>query len=78
MRGCALTWNADTWDRAWRFYTVPGDPAKGFQNSTMEIAAKTWNGEWWKAGGGCTAWGYIAYDHELDLFYLGLNQFALV
>ncbi len=35
-----------------RFYTVPGDPAKGFENEAMGRAAKTWTGEWWKLGGG--------------------------
>ena len=31
----------------WRFYTVPGNPAD-FENEAMEMAAKTWHGEWWK------------------------------
>ena len=31
------------------------------------MAAKTWTGEWWKAGGGGTVWDAIAYDPELDL-----------
>ena len=29
-------------------------------------AAKTWNGEWWKYGGGGTPWDGIAYDPELE------------
>jgi glucose dehydrogenase len=29
---------------------VPGDSAKGFENKAMEMAAKTWKGEWWKYG----------------------------
>ena len=33
----------------------------------MEMAAKTWNGEWWKLGGGGTVWDSMAYDPELDL-----------
>ena len=43
---------ATTGQRAWRFYTVPGDPAKGFENDAMRKAAETWSGEWWKMGGG--------------------------
>ena len=30
----------------------------------MEQAAKTWSGEWWKAGGGGTAWDPIVYDPD--------------
>jgi len=39
---------------------VPGNPAKGFEDKTQEMAAKTWKGEWWKAGGGGTAWDAMA------------------
>lgn len=31
---------------------MPGNPADGFESEAMEMAAKTWNGEWWKFGGG--------------------------
>jgi hypothetical protein len=32
---------------------VPGDPALGFENKAVEMAAKTWTGkEWWRQGGG--------------------------
>jgi quinohemoprotein ethanol dehydrogenase len=30
-----------------RWYIVPGDPSKA-ENKAMEMAAKTWKGEWWK------------------------------
>jgi hypothetical protein len=43
---------AETGALAWRFYTAPGDPSKPFENEVMEMAAKTWHGEWWKMGGG--------------------------
>ena len=40
----------------WRFYTVPGDPSKGPDSAAsdpiMAKAAATWNGQWWKLGGG--------------------------
>jgi hypothetical protein len=42
---------ANTGHLAWRFYTVPGDPAKPFENTAMKRAAATWDGEWWKLGG---------------------------
>ena len=31
---------------------VPGNPALGFENDAMEMAAKTWTGKWWELGGG--------------------------
>jgi len=30
----------------------------------MEMAAKTWSGEWWKGGGGGTVWEGLSYDPE--------------
>ena len=58
----------------WRTYTVPGDPAKGFESKAMESASKTWSGEWWKTGGGGTAWEGIVYDPDLDLLYFGTGN----
>ena len=40
----------------------------------MAQAAKTWNGEWWKLGGGGTVWDSMAYDPELDLLYIGTGN----
>ena len=37
----------------------------------MEMAAKTWHGEWWKYGGGGTVWHAITYDEEFNNVYLG-------
>jgi len=58
----------------WRFYTVPGNPADGFEDETQAMAAKTWHGEYWKAGGGGTAWDSMAYDPDLDLLYIGTGN----
>ena len=33
VRGYVTAYDAETGKQAWRFYTVPGDPAKGFENS---------------------------------------------
>ena len=38
------------------------------------VAAKTWNGQWWKYGGGGTPWDGIAYDPELNLVYVGTGN----
>lgn len=75
-RGFVSAYDADTGNLAWRFYTVPGNPADGFESSTMEMAAKTWSGEWWKYGGGGTAWDSFAYDDENELLYIGVGNGA--
>jgi hypothetical protein len=62
IRGYISAYDAETGKLAWRFYTVPGDPSKPFENKAMEMAAKTWSGEWWKLGGGGTTWDAISYD----------------
>jgi quinohemoprotein ethanol dehydrogenase len=46
-RGFFAAYDAMTGHLAWRFYTVPGDPAKGFENSAMRKAAATWDSDWW-------------------------------
>ncbi|HYS46987.1 MAG TPA: PQQ-binding-like beta-propeller repeat protein, partial [Rhizomicrobium sp.] len=74
VRGYISAFDAETGKRVWRFYTVPGDPSKGFESKAMEIAAKTWSGEWWKVGGGGTAWEGIVYDPSLDLLYFGTGN----
>lgn len=74
VRGYITAYEADTGEQAWRFFTVPGNPADGFESETMAMAAKTWTGEYWAAGGGGTAWDSMAYDPELDLLYVGVGN----
>jgi quinohemoprotein ethanol dehydrogenase len=74
VRGYVTAYDAETGRKLWRFYTVPGDPSKGFENKAMEMAAKTWTGEWWKYGGGGTAWDAITYDPKLKLIYIGVGN----
>ncbi|HVO14384.1 MAG TPA: PQQ-dependent dehydrogenase, methanol/ethanol family [Alphaproteobacteria bacterium] len=73
-RGYISAYDADNGKLIWRFYTVPGDPKLGFENKTMEMAAKTWSGEWWKQGGGGTVWNDMAYDPQLKLLYFGVGN----
>jgi quinohemoprotein ethanol dehydrogenase len=73
-RGFVSAFDAETGRRLWRFYTVPGDPKKGFENRAMKMAAKTWHGSWWKWGGGGTVWDAIAYDPQLRLVYIGVGN----
>jgi alcohol dehydrogenase (cytochrome c)/quinohemoprotein ethanol dehydrogenase len=74
VRGYVSAYDSETGKLAWRFYTVPGDPAKPFESPLLEKAAKTWSGDWWKLGGGGTVWNAMAYDPELDLLYIGTGN----
>jgi quinohemoprotein ethanol dehydrogenase len=74
VRGYVTAMDTETGEILWRFYTVPGNPADGFENDTMRMAADTWNGEWWALGGGGTVWDSMAYDPELDLLYIGTGN----
>ena len=74
VRGYVSAYDAKTGKQTWRFYTVPGNPADGFENEAMEMAAATWTGEWWKVGGGGTVWDSMAYDAQLDLLYIGVGN----
>jgi quinohemoprotein ethanol dehydrogenase len=74
VRGYVSSYDAATGKLQWRFYTVPGDPAKPFEQPILAQAAKTWTGEWWKIGGGGTVWDAIVYDPELDLLYIGVGN----
>ena len=78
VRGFVTAYDAATGKKLWRFYTVPGDPSKGpdgeASDSVMPMATRTWNGEWWKHGGGGTVWDSIVYDPKLKLVYLGTGN----
>jgi quinohemoprotein ethanol dehydrogenase len=74
VRGYVSAYDAKTGKLVWRFYTVPGDPSKPFEQPILAQAAKTWTGQWWKNGGGGTVWDAIVYDPELDLLYVGVSN----
>jgi len=76
VRGYVTAYDANTGAQKWRWFTVPGDPSKPFEDESMERAAKTWDpaGKWWEAGGGGTAWDSITYDPELNLMYVGTGN----
>ncbi len=76
VRGFFTAYDAITGEKAWRFYTVPRDPALGPQEQPeLEMALKTWTGDFWKkTGGGGTVWDGMAYDPELDLLYVAIGN----
>jgi len=76
VRGYVSAYDAQTGKLVWRFYTVPGDPTKPFEQPILKQAARTWTGDWWKIGGGGTVWDAIVYDPEVDLVYIGVGNGA--
>jgi len=64
---------------AWKAYSEgPDDQILVDPEKTTELgkpvgkdsSLKTWQGDQWKIGGGCT-WGWISYDPQLNLVYYG-------
>jgi PQQ-dependent dehydrogenase (methanol/ethanol family) len=76
VRGFFDAYDAKTGVRAWRFYTVPGDPSKPFEQPEFADWAKTWDAskKWWELGGGAPVWNGFAYDPESDIAYVGTGQ----
>jgi PQQ-dependent dehydrogenase (methanol/ethanol family) len=71
VRGYVSAYDAETGRLLWRFHTVPGDPAIGFENQSMQTAGATWSGQWWRVGGGGAVWNSIVYDPVTDFVYFG-------
>ncbi|KYK42987.1 MULTISPECIES: lanthanide-dependent methanol dehydrogenase XoxF5 [Bradyrhizobium] len=77
---CHLTaYDLKTGKQAWRAYSEgPDDQIKVDPVKTTALgkpvgadsSLKTWQGDQWKIGGGCT-WGWISYDPALNLVYYG-------
>ncbi|HEY8509007.1 MAG TPA: PQQ-dependent dehydrogenase, methanol/ethanol family [Steroidobacteraceae bacterium] len=76
QRGYLAAYDVRNGKELWRWWVVPGDPSKGFEQPELEWAAKTWNGEWWKTGGGGAPWDAITYDPVTDLVYVGTGNGA--
>lgn len=74
VRGFFAAYDANTGQFAWRFYTIPGDPSKPYENPALKKAAETWSGDFWKLGGGGTVWDGMAYDPDADLIYVGTGN----
>ncbi|MCB2015704.1 MAG: PQQ-dependent dehydrogenase, methanol/ethanol family [Sphingobium sp.] len=73
-RGYVSAYDANTGEMLWRFYTVPGKPGTDGDNPAMQMAAKTWSGEWWRWGGGGTPWNAMTFDEEMNRLYIGTGN----
>ncbi|MES2627050.1 MAG: PQQ-dependent dehydrogenase, methanol/ethanol family, partial [Pseudomonadota bacterium] len=76
-RGWIAAFDAETGAEVWRFWTVPDDPAKGFEGQPhLEAAAATWrtSRKYWEQGGGGTVWDAALYDPVTDLLYFGTGN----
>jgi PQQ-dependent dehydrogenase (methanol/ethanol family) len=77
---CHMTaYDLKTGKQVWRGYSegpddqLLVDPAKTTELGKpigKDSSLKTWEGDQWKIGGGCT-WGWISYDPQLNLIYYG-------
>jgi PQQ-dependent dehydrogenase (methanol/ethanol family) len=77
---CHVTaYDLKTGKQAWRGYSqgtddlLLVDPEKTTALGKpigKDSSTKTWQGDQWKTGGGCT-WGWISYDPQLNLIYYG-------
>ncbi len=59
---------------AWKFYTVPPKPGSKFEDKAQEDAAKTWEGDWAKYGGGGPVWDGLVYDPDTDSVIAGTGN----
>ncbi len=75
-RGYVTAYDLKTGKEAWRFYTIPHDPASGPQESkALEAALKTWDAKSrWDIGGGGTVWDAITYDPAFDQVIIGVGN----
>jgi quinohemoprotein ethanol dehydrogenase len=73
-RGYVSAYDATTGKLVWRFYTVPGDPAKPADGAASDdalarIARPTWFGKWESYKGGGFPWNAIVYDPDFNQLY---------
>jgi quinohemoprotein ethanol dehydrogenase len=76
VRGYVTAYDAESGLQKWRWFIVPGDPSKPFEDESMEKAAKTWDpaGKYWEVGGGGTAWDNMSFDPDLNLIIVGTGN----
>jgi PQQ-dependent dehydrogenase (methanol/ethanol family) len=82
VRGWMAGLDSETGKLKWRAYgagpdkdVLIGPNFKPFykKDQGKDLGATTWPGDDWKIGG-ATAWSWISYDPDLDLFYYGTSN----
>ena len=74
VRGYVSAYDAETGKPVWRTYTVPGDPSQPGESDALRHAASTWEGQWWRTGGGGSPWDSLVYDPDLGMVYVGTGN----
>ena len=76
---CSMTaYDVKDGKQVWKAYSEGPDDQTLVDEKATELgkpvgkdsSVKTWQGDQWKIGGGCT-WGWLAYDPTLNLVYYG-------
>jgi lanthanide-dependent methanol dehydrogenase len=76
---CSMTaYDIKSGKQVWKAYSEGPDSEILVDDKTTALgkpigkdsSLKTWEGDQWKIGGGCT-WGWVSYDPQLDLVYYG-------
>ncbi|WP_425293884.1 lanthanide-dependent methanol dehydrogenase XoxF5 [Microvirga pakistanensis] len=80
---CHVTaYDMKTGKQVWRAYSMGPDnemlidPEKTMEHGKpvgKDSSLKTWQGDQWKTGGGCT-WGWFSYDPQQNAFYYGTGN----
>jgi quinohemoprotein ethanol dehydrogenase len=76
IRAYVSAYDANTGKLDWRWFVIPGDPSKPYENAAMKAAAKTWDpaSKYWIDGGGGGVWDDMAFDPRLGLVYFGTGN----
>ena len=79
VRGYVSAYDAKTGALRWRFYTVPGDPAKGPDDAASDPVMATarpprGRASGGRCGGGGTVWDAIVYDPDFDQLIIGVGN----
>ncbi len=82
VRGWIASLDVETGEEVWRAWSTGsdddvliGDVFEPFYDMDRgeDLGISTWPGSLWRVGG-CTVWGWINYDPELDLIYYGTGN----
>lgn len=74
-RGYFSAYDADSGKLLWRFYVVPGDPARVTESPELAFRLRSWPRERdWSKGADGNPWDSFSYDPEAKLLYVGTGN----